>query len=206
MILTKHKYNYNKNLAVSFIMSIVIVICIFLFTPEPMDKKPALKTVNDFFIPIEFIPATIQPDRDYVNTKNNSENKSSEHKAAEKKVISQIEIQESNADESTDFATVNSDNSKGDESGEGNSTNFFAARQLLEVMPIKNEDFSGSIKLSLLVGTEGKVVEHIIITNTIECDGCVNQVLNAVYNSRWQPIVIDGRKREFWTEKLYEFN
>lgn len=207
MILSKYKYNYRRNLSVSFIISIMIITSVFLFSPSPSQKTKAVKTVNEYFIPVDIIPVTFQ-----LNPKlSSTQNKDGTELSLPGKTVynndSQTEPGEIVPDETLDFMSIASDNLKNvGETVFGKSNKLFTARQILEVIPQKDYGLSGTVKLSLLIGIEGKVIEHIIVVNTMKCEGCLENVLSAVYGSRWQPLVVSGKKKEFWTEKLYEFN
>lgn len=82
----------------------------------------------------------------------------------------------------------------------------FVPRQILEVVPKNEDDSEGFVKVRVLVGVDGYVREHKILSNTTKSEVCLRNVVNAVYKSRWQPIAIEGEKVEYWIEKTYAFN
>ncbi|MBI1936609.1 MAG: energy transducer TonB [Ignavibacteriales bacterium] len=82
----------------------------------------------------------------------------------------------------------------------------FVPRQILEVVPKNEDDSEGFVKIRVLVGVDGYVREHKILSNTTKSEVCLRNVVNAVYKSRWQPIAIEGEKVEYWIEKTYAFN
>lgn len=81
----------------------------------------------------------------------------------------------------------------------------FIPRQILEVVP-QVERAIGLVKLRVLVGIDGFVKSHKIISNTTNSVNILQNVTDAVYKSRWQPISIEGEKVEYWIEKTYTFN
>ncbi|QQS37293.1 MAG: energy transducer TonB [Ignavibacteriales bacterium] len=205
MITSAGKYNYNRNLAISFVISIVIVISIFLFTPEPSAKKIVVKTTTDNFIPVEYIPVTHQSLSGEKLSSQVSENNPPE--------IAVESIEPELADETetalTDIETASLIGDNGNEENVNEETQpgyNFSARQILEVIPGKKEKINGSIKLSLLVNKDGLVKEHKIVSSSLDCGDCLENILDAVYKSKWQPLVIKGKKTEFWTDKQYVFN
>lgn len=82
----------------------------------------------------------------------------------------------------------------------------FPPRQVLEVIPKKVDGAEGVIKLSVLVGIDGKVKQYKILNNTTESQTCLNSVVEAVNKSKWQPVLLEGDKVEYWIEKTYTFN
>lgn len=88
----------------------------------------------------------------------------------------------------------------------GKSTKIMA-RQLFEVMPQK-PDFPvrGQITLSLKIGIEGTVLEYRILQNTIGSNLYLQQVLEVLKKSRWQPAQINGENIESWIKKTYRID
>jgi hypothetical protein len=58
----------------------------------------------------------------------------------------------------------------------------------------------------LLIGTNGRVKEHIVLENTTNSEKYLANVIKAAENSEWEPITLKGKKREYWIEKTYMFN
>ena len=80
-------------------------------------------------------------------------------------------------------------------------------RQIYEVLPTrKTDEIEGSIKLKLRIDTNGKVVEHIILSNSLECENCLDELITVAYLSKWEPGILNGIKSDFWVEKSYTFN
>jgi hypothetical protein len=82
----------------------------------------------------------------------------------------------------------------------------YTPRQLYEVLPEgTNETIAGEIKLSLKVDVDGKVIDYLIIFNSINNKSDRDDVIKAALRSRWAPAVIDGRPVIYWVEKSYKF-
>lgn len=82
----------------------------------------------------------------------------------------------------------------------------YLPRQVLEVLPGKSTDNpTGEIMLSLHIDKNGKVIDHKVLKNTTQSQTCLQSVVKAVYSSRWQPVVIDSTKYEYWIYKSYHF-
>lgn len=102
-------------------------------------------------------------------------------------------------------------NSAGYGSSNGNAISAaglpFTPKQILEVMPQKTEKrVEGSISLSLLIGPDGNVRKHKVISNTTGNAECLKSVIEAAYKSRWEKVSIKGNPVEYWTDKSYIFN
>lgn len=79
-------------------------------------------------------------------------------------------------------------------------------RQILEVIPEQSsENIKGIIILSLKIGTDGMVKEYQVVENTTRSQKTLTQVIEAAQNSKWQPIILDNIKYEYWIEKSYIF-
>ena len=82
----------------------------------------------------------------------------------------------------------------------------FTPRQLLDVLPERiDESVSGEIILSLRIGINGLVKEYKVKKNTTFCNPCLQNVINAAQQSRWEPAVMDNHKIEYWIDKIYHF-
>jgi hypothetical protein len=82
----------------------------------------------------------------------------------------------------------------------------FTPRQLLDVLPERiDQTVSGLIILSLRIGKDGTVKDFKVIKNTTDCNPCLQNVITAVKQSKWEPAVINNQKIEYWIDKLYQF-
>lgn len=83
----------------------------------------------------------------------------------------------------------------------------FIPRQVLEVVPEKPEDnLEGEIDLVLRIGTDGRVQEHRVSSNTTNSYKYLNSVIKAAYRSKWEAVTYQGGKVEYWIEKKYSIN
>jgi len=82
-----------------------------------------------------------------------------------------------------------------------------APRLTFEVLPDKRDDkISGSLNLFLKIDTDGKVISHQVLYNSIECEKCLDKIISAAYRSKWQPAIENGIEVNYWVEKSYIFN
>ncbi len=79
-------------------------------------------------------------------------------------------------------------------------------RLIYEEVPSGLENkFNGNLQLSLKINEDGQVVEYKILSNSLDCTDCLNAIIQAAYKSKWEPAVIDGKKKEYWVVKSYTF-
>lgn len=82
-----------------------------------------------------------------------------------------------------------------------------APRLLYDVVPAGGEDdFHGRLQLSLKIDENGKVIDHRILYNSLDCTDCLNNIIKAAYKSGWEPADVNGRKEDYWVVKSYSFN
>lgn len=90
---------------------------------------------------------------------------------------------------------------------QGATSSPLMARQVFEVLPQKPDlPIHGAITLSIKIGIQGKVVEHIIVNNSTGSELYLKRVLEAVKKSRWQPARINGKFVESWVQKTYHID
>ena len=197
------KNEYKINFKLSLIASLLFSILLFLFfpyiapsSPQPKEYQSLLFTINDL------APNT--------NQDNIAKSKPEEPKIFIPDIIDEPEIL---PDEKIFQITKNTNTvkSNGDVSGKGTVHNVqqlpFVPRQILEVLP-KNvdENVKGLIVMELKIGTDGKVIEHKITVNTTGSQKCLQSVITAAYESKWEPVKIKNNKIVYWVEKTYRFN
>ena len=197
------KNEYKINFKLSLIASLLFSILLFLFfpyiapsSPQPKEYQSLLFTINDL------APNT--------NQDNIAKSKPKEPKIFIPDIIDEPEIL---PDEKIFQITKNTNTvkSNGDVSGKGTVHNVqqlpFVPRQILEVLP-KNvdENVKGLIVMELKIGTDGKVIEHKITVNTTGSQKCLQSVITAAYESKWEPVKIKNNKIVYWVEKTYRFN
>lgn len=207
MISSRYKYNYNRNLLISFVLSVLIITLSFVFIPPYEKSYREILTTPDLYIPVEYVPSTKIITQQFSKSNDEKINEPSLQNEIllTEKLTEVIYDTEVGTSKSTGVSNAENDVAE-DNSGSIKAVNYFSARQVLEVMPSKIKKFTGSIKLSVLVNKDGRVKDHKILQSTIECEDCVKLVIDALYSSRWQPLLVEGKRHEFWTEKIYNFN
>lgn len=194
----EHKH-YSRNIKLGLIVSELLVICAFLFSPHL--NKSQINEIGEPLILIEDIPITIQKD-EYLTTKPETPEILFDDEVIELALLDDITFK--------DVAAVK--NEDGNEMKE--TINNLAQirkrktpRQLLEVLPDESKkQYTGSVQLRLKIDQSGKVADHIILSNSLECEDCLKDLISTVYKSVWEQGINDGIKTEFWVEKSYTFN
>jgi hypothetical protein len=80
-------------------------------------------------------------------------------------------------------------------------------RLIYEKVPSEGENkFNGELQLSLKINENGKVVDHRILSNSMDCTNCLNEIIQAAYKTKWEPAIVDGKKIDYWVVKSYAFN
>ena len=81
-----------------------------------------------------------------------------------------------------------------------------APRLLYEVVPAGGEDnYHGSLQLSLKINEDGRVIDHRILFNSLDCPECLNHLIKTAYKSKWEPAIVNGIKEDYWVVKSYTF-
>lgn len=196
-MLSSERKHYKRNFKIAIVVSELLVICAFLFSPRSSISEKVL-LYDEPIILINEIPQTVQknqmlkrkPEVPIIYIPNDID-------ALEilDDVEQAIDFEEKVAEE-----TIIS----------SNSTNHYmnhVPRQTLEVMPsIDKKDFEGQLQLSLKINERGEVIAHKILLNSLNCSDCLNQIISAAYNSRWEAGIINGKKSDYWVKKSYVFN
>jgi len=175
---------------------------LFIFFPNIRIKEKIIP-VTEVIFSTEDIPATIQ----------NENKESTGHNTFKTPVIAIKPINDDteilgDAEVKENSSMVHNIRGNGkDRSGEDENSNItFIPRQIKEVLPREsNEKVKGFIKLSLMIGKDGKVKRYILLYNSTNSIECLNNVLDALHRSRWQVARLDGREIEYWIEKTYNF-
>ncbi len=197
--------NFKRNVFIGIFFVMIILISLFVFLPQYEKKKvnssgPEVYSINPDsnhkYDPKEFPSGQrfiINPFVDSLNAP--------KVQLAEKK----IELPPSTKVEITKNDIVKKENPDVKKIRTVSALPF-PPRQVLEVIPKKVDGAEGVIKLSVLVGIDGKVKQYKILNNTTESQICLNSVVEAVNKSKWQPVLLEGEKVEYWIEKTYTFN
>jgi len=198
------KNEYEFNFKLSLIASLLLCISLFLFfpyitppSPPPMEYQSLMFTISDVTpSTTQQRPANMRPPIPKIYVPDDVE---------EPVILSDVEIAPK-GDEG--------DNQKEGEANNKTGTGVldvpelpFVPRQILEVLPKKiDDDVKGFVNLQLKIGTDGKVIEYKLIKNTTGSNEILQQVIDAAYKSKWEPIKIKNNKVVYWVEKTYNFN
>lgn len=206
MKLKEDKINYKRNFEAALILSLVIIIVIFELTPDIENKSERIPYFTEPIITIADIPNINQ------SSPNNLKPPLPEIPSLlipidEPEILSDIIIKDNIQSLDKSEKGSKSNDLKGTSKGVYEASSFpFVPRQIVEVVPEKVDGSEGAIKLKLLIGKDGFVLKHEVLSNTANNSKCLTFVINAVYKSRWQPIAFDGEKVDYWLEKTYVFN
>lgn len=206
MKLKEDKINYKRNFEAALILSLVIIIVIFELTPDIENKSERIPYFTEPIITIADIPNINQ------SSPNNLKPPLPEIPSLlipidEPEILSDIIIKDNIQSLDKSEKGSKSNDLKGNSKGVYEASSFpFVPRQIVEVVPEKVDGSEGAIKLKLLIGKDGFVLKHEVLSNTANNSKCLTFVINAVYKSRWQPIAFDGEKVDYWLEKTYVFN
>ncbi len=196
------KFRYHKGYSVHFkislIISEIIFILLFLFTPSLPSKKNRMISLDEIST-AEIIPPTII-----------KHNPISLKPALPEIKIANVIIEDFFLEDVNLYKNENHSPVANLENNINNKTNPLLnsiPRQILEVLPQQIDgEFHGSITLKLKINENGKVDDYKILTSDINCNKCINKVLEAAYESIWEPALIKGKTIEYWIEKTYNFN
>ncbi len=195
------KIHYIRNFEIAISISLFLTIIIFLFYPEPSRDNDSVLYYGEAFITTMDIPQTEQkpapppPPKPILP--------SLFFEVDDSELLPDIEIKDNMPD--TKFGD-------GEESNPVNTGEQVIQFSSLPYKPRKSyayvpklSDCEGEIKMALHIGKDGKVIEHKILKNSTDSDECLKRVVDAMYKSRWMPVVIEGDKFEFWLEESVIF-
>jgi hypothetical protein len=197
-LLTKSKIHYKRNILISIILSEILIISAFVFSPG--GSLPDRKIIYDEpLILFDEIPRTIQ----------------SLPAQVQRPEIPSIYIPE----EVEAFELLQDVNLKSEVSDQNVKTPsefadqsnirpvMSAPRLIFEVVPAyEDNEFKGSLQLSLKINEKGRVIGHRIISNSLDCSDCLNDIIKAAYRSKWEPAIVNGKFADYWVVKSYVFN
>ena len=194
----EHKH-YSRNFKLGLIVSELLIICSFLFSPHLNESK--INDIGEPLILIEDIPITVQKG-EFITTKPQTPEILFDDEVSEPALLDDIIFKDvvavKNEDKNEMKKTVNN---------LAQIKKRKTPRQLLEVLPDESKkQYTGSVQLRLKIDRTGKVADHIILSNSLECEDCLKDIISTVYKSIWEPGIDNGIKTEFWVEKSYTFN
>ena len=193
------KIHYRRNMLIAIIIGEVLIIFAFIFSPHSFSPDKILlqndKIISRVDIPVTvqmMPPATPPPKVPSIPIANE---------------VSAFEILEDVS--VTSNTNGQDDNIISDDRVQDNNIQpaRSAPRLIYEVVPSEGDnELNGKLQLSLKIDKDGKVIDHQIISNSLDCDKCLNDIIRSAYKSKWEPAVVNGRKEDFWVVKSYTFN
>lgn len=196
--------NYGFNIKIGIVVSIIFCIIMFIGYPKTVKHKKEIPYFPEPLITVLDIPRTDQSSSSSVPRPAVPIISSLFEPLDEPEPLGDFEIKESSKEQAN---LPGSKQTASDKKGIYEATSFpFVPRQIVEVIPEKVEDAEGSLKLRLLISREGIVKMHSILSNTLNNKKVYQNIIDAVYKSRWQPITFEGEKVEYWIEKTYTFD
>ena len=197
-MLVLDRLHYKRNLLISIVISELLCIAAFLFSPDST-KSANIMLYSEPIILINNIQPTtqlpklkrIRPTAPALVIANITE----ELETLDDVIVASNFSKEKDSDVTEDISVLE-------------TTNLSAAPRLtFEVIPDEKDDkISGSLNLFLKIDTDGKVISHKVLYNSIDCGKCLNKSISAAYRSKWQPGLANGIEVDYWVEKAYVFN
>lgn len=196
--ITRNDKRYSVNFKISLIFSELIIITAFLIAPDVEYNNPP--DTNEPLILIDDIPITIQ-NSEYASKKPVTPVIVITEEISEPEILDDIAIP-------NNFANVNQALENHNIAvNENVKLDRKPPRQILEVLPEKkNFNYVGTLLLKIKIDSRGKVTDHLILFNSLECKDCLSEIISAIYKSIWEPGVKEGIAMEYWVEKSYTFN
>ena len=179
---------------ISLIISEIILILTFLFFPQSFNEKKEIVIGESIYLS-EIIPPTLQKISSVLPPPKVpipviSDDVDAFDLLDDVEIISSDIVSEISKKESTQTGITNT-----------------SPRLTYEILPENKEKLiSGTLNLSLKIDQTGKVIEHKILRNSIECEKCLKNLIDIVYKSRWEPAYKNGSRITDWVQKSYVFN
>ncbi|MEW6196175.1 MAG: hypothetical protein AB1521_13580 [Bacteroidota bacterium] len=200
----KGRIYYPIIIKIGHILSLLLCVMIFLLAPRISKEKKEIPYFPEPLITVLDIPRTDQSSSSSMPRPAVPIISSLFEPLDEPEPLGDFEIKESSKEQAS---LPGSKQTASDKKGIYEATSFpFVPRQIVEVIPEKVDDAEGSLKLRLLISREGIVKTHGVLSNTLNNKKVYQNVIDAVYKSRWQPITFEGEKVEYWIEKTYTFD
>ena len=196
-MLIKSKKYYRRNLLISMIISELLIISAFIFAPRLSSPERHI-LYNEPLIPFDKIPRTIQSLP--------IQNQSPEIPSIQ--ISDEVEVFELLDDVRIGLMESDQHNKHTSEYTYSSKTRLMSSvpRLIFEVVPARDNDFNGILKLSLKINENGEVIDHRILYNSLDCTTCLNEIIQAAYRSKWEPAIVNGKKEDYWVMKSYSFN
>jgi hypothetical protein len=197
-VISYDRIHYKRNLLLAVIFSEALCISAFLLSPDVSEYKN-LSVITEPIIWIYDIPPTVQRDPiKKIKPPIPDIFIAGEIDAFD--ILEDVELSPVSNIEQTFTASSRTERIKF-------ANNNSAPRLTLEVLPDDSGNrLSGSLNLSLKVDVNGKVIDHRVLLNSIECADCLDDIIAAAYKSKWVPARLNGLEVMYWVEKSYVFN
>ena len=196
-MISAERVHYKRNFLISLIISETIIIFTFVFFPV-MQRERIETIINEQIFFSDIVPPTRQNVKKIIPPKRPVIPIISEEIDAFD-LLEDIKITVAALTESEQIESKN----------ENVNTGFpdVVPRLSLEVLPDnKDGQLNGRLSLSIKISKKGNVIGHKILLNSLDCEGCIDKVISAVYKSKWEPAVRNGVEAEYWVQKSYIFN
>ena len=204
MVIRNLKLEYDRNILLGFILSLGLTIIVFYVYPYPSQQKETTVIFSEKIITVLDIPPTNQESAPQMTAR-------AQPKPILPTLINEVDeiiLDDVEFEDNSLSSTENIGDQDRTSSGEGDPRVLtslpFAPRQILWVVPNKEDDIDGFITFSLKIGINGMVKEHRIVENTIENSQFIDKVISSLYKCKWAPVVMEGEKVEFWIELTYQ--
>lgn len=191
-----HRLHYKRNLLIAIIVSEMLCIAAFLFSPKSSSAGYIFNHTEPIILINSIQPTTQLPVVERIKP------------TAPAIVIVDITEEPELLDDETITLTSSEEYDTSEDIAKLETGNLSTAPRLtFEVLPDKRDyNISGSLNLFLKIDTDGKVISHQVLYNSIECEKCLDKILSAAYRSKWQPARENGIEVNYWVEKSYVFN
>jgi hypothetical protein len=190
------KTHYKRNILISIILSEALIISAFIFSPKRPGNNVKI-LYNEPVVLLNKIPRTVQ----------NPPIQIQKPEIPPINITDEMEAFELLGDVSSSSIASNQNNIVPTVIADQNIRSVRTAPRLIfEVMPAAGDNaFSGKLELSLKINENGIVVDHRIISNSLDCSECLNEIIRAAYKSKWEPAMANGKKEDYWVKKSYAF-
>jgi len=197
-VLFAHRLHYERNLLIAIIVSEMLCIAAFLFSPKSSSAGYIFNHSEPIILINSIQPTTQLPIVERIKPTDPAiviVDITEEPELLDDVTITLTSSKEYDSDMSEDIAKLET----------GNLST--APRLTFEVLPDKRDyNISGSLNLFLKIDTDGIVISHKVLYNSIECEKCLDKIISAAYRSKWQPAIENGIEVNYWVEKSYVFN
>jgi hypothetical protein len=193
-MVSSDRIHYKRNVLISLILSETILILTFLFFPKFLTGDKEIIIGESLYLS-EIIPPTLQKISS-AKPPPKVQNPVISDEVDAFDLLDDVEILSSDiVPEISKTATT--------QTGITNTS----PRLTYEILPENKENLiSGTLNLSLKIDKTGRVIEHKILRNSIECERCLKKLIDIVYRSRWEPAYKNGSRIADWVQKSYVFN